>query len=49
MCECNNNDFDDETGLFAQCKNMRRSNGNPWKKQAKLAYKIAMLPEKEDD
>lgn len=49
MCECNNNDFDDETGLFAQCKNMMGSNKDSWKKQAKLAYKIAMLPEKKDD
>lgn len=49
MCECNNNDFDDETGLYARCRNIgiNDSNKNSWKKQAKLAYKIAMLPEKE--
>lgn len=47
MCECNNN-FDDKTGLYAQCKNMRGSNKYSWKKQAKLAYKIAMLPAREE-
>lgn len=48
MCECNNNDSDDETGLYTQCKNMRGSNKDSWKKQAKLAYKIAMLPVRDE-
>lgn len=47
MCECN--DFDYESGLYAQCRNMRGSSKDSWKKQAKLAYKIAMLPESEKE
>ena len=56
MCEENKSDSKDRYGLYASCKRVYRTYSyfeiskkslSLWKKQAKLAYKIATLPEKE--
>lgn len=44
MCECNNNDLSYGTGLYERCRREDRF----WKKQTKLAYKIAMLPVRDE-
>lgn len=51
MCEHKNEtDFKAriKKGLWIRCEIMNTRGRGDWKKQAKLAYKIAMLPERED-